>query len=69
MQVWCNLFVLEAYVCRKEKKMMIFLLALSMMVAMAASAIILLLEENASKRQRVRQVAFDRDTLRNMRSR
>ncbi|WP_195714361.1 MULTISPECIES: hypothetical protein [unclassified Brucella] len=49
--------------------MMIFLLALSMMVAMAASAIILLLEENANKRQRVRQVAFDRDTLRNMRSR
>ena len=49
--------------------MMIFLLALSMMVAMAASAIILLIEENESKRQRVRQVAFDINTLRNMRSR
>lgn len=49
--------------------MMIFLLALSMMVAMAASAIILLLEENEAKRQRVRQIAFDINTLRNMRSR
>lgn len=49
--------------------MMIFLLALSMMVAMAASAIILLIEENEAKRQRVRQVAFDINTLRNMRSR
>lgn len=49
--------------------MMIFLLALSMMVAMAASAIILLLEENEAKRQRVRYVAFDINTLRNMRSR
>ena len=49
--------------------MMVFLLALSMMVAMIASAIILLLEENETKRQRVRQVAFDINTLRNMRSR
>ncbi len=49
--------------------MMIFLLALSMMVAMAVSAIILLLEEKETKRQRVRQVAFDLSTLRNMRSR
>ncbi|WP_411506298.1 hypothetical protein [Brucella anthropi] len=49
--------------------MMIFLLALSMMVAMAVSAIILLLEENEAKRQRVRQVAFDINSLRNMRSR
>ena len=49
--------------------MMVFLLALSMMVAMAVSAIILLLEENETKRQRVRQVAFDINTLRNMRSR
>ncbi|MBA8849755.1 hypothetical protein FHW20_000659 [Ochrobactrum intermedium] len=49
--------------------MMIFLLALSMMVAMVASAIILLLEENEAKRQRVRHVAFDINTLRNMRSR
>ena len=49
--------------------MIVFLLALSMMVAMAASAIILLLEENETKRQRVRQVAFDINTLRNMRSR
>ena len=48
--------------------MMIFLLALSMMVAMAASAIILLLEENDAKRQRVRQVAFDINSLRNLRS-
>lgn len=49
--------------------MMIFLLALSMMVAMAVSAIILLLEEKEAKRQRVRQVAFDINSLRNMRSR
>ena len=49
--------------------MMVFLLALSMMVAMIASAIILLLEENETKRLRVRQVAFDINTLRNMRSR
>ena len=49
--------------------MMIFLLALSMMVAMAASAIILLLEENETKRQRLRQVSFDINSLRNMRSR
>lgn len=49
--------------------MMIFLLAISMMIAMTASAIVLLLEESAAKRQRVRQVAFDINSIRNMRRR
>lgn len=44
--------------------MMLFLLAVSMIVAMTFAAIILMIEENASRRQRNKNNAFDLRSVR-----